>query len=188
MESEIGSGKVSGFSHNLQAIAIAAKWGDVVCIDLSVPLSNELPVSWPTLPAFRKSLVNWFEDYTEPTGAVVRSKGYFYDQALYMDEHCGTHIDFPSHVLPPVHLQQIPGNPLQVTLKTFVGPCAVVDAREYLDKAKPGTSPRISADTLERWEEHNASYIPTKSCCWTRDTRIGTSLHFPRGSASCICR
>jgi kynurenine formamidase len=156
MASETGSERTGRSAENLlKPIAASAKWADVVCIDLSVPLSNELPVSWPTLPAFHKSLLNWFEDYAEPSGTVVPSKGYFYDQALSMDEHCGTHVDLPIHVLPPARLQQLPGNPLQVALKTFVGPCAMVDAREYLDKAEPGTSPRIRADKLERWEERN---------------------------------
>jgi len=156
MGSETGSEKAGGSAENLPTdIATGVKWADVVCIDLSVTLSNEMPVSWPTLPAFRKSILNWFEDYAEPSGTVVPSKGYFYDQALSMDEHCGTHVDLPIHVLPPARLQQLAGNPFRVALKTFVGPCAMVDAREYLDRAEPGTSPRIRADTLERWEEHN---------------------------------
>lgn len=139
----------------LRVNAASGQWADVVCIDLSVPLSNELPVSWPTLPAFHKSVLNWFEDYAEPSGTLVPSKGYFYDQALSMDEHCGTHVDLPIHVLPPARLQELPGVPLQVPLKTFVGPCAMVDAREYLDKASPGTSPRIGVDALEKWEARN---------------------------------
>ena len=150
------SERIGGAADNLFPVAAAgAKWADVVCVDLSVPLSNELPVSWPTLPAFHKSLLNWFEDYKEPSGTVVPSNGYFYDQALSMDEHCGTHVDFPIHVLPPARLQKLSGDPLQVSLKSFVGPCAMVDARECLDKAEPGASPRVKADTLARWEERN---------------------------------
>ena len=154
MATDTGSERTGEFAENLFQIT-AAKSADIVCIDLSVPMSNELPVSWPTLPAFHKSLLNWFEAYTEPSGTMVPSKGYFYDQALSMDEHCGTHVDFPIHVLPPARLQKLAGNPLQVSLKSFVGPCAMVDAREHLDQAAPGVSPRVRADTLERWEERN---------------------------------
>jgi len=156
MAMETGSQRTGGPIWDLfQSTTSGTKWADVVCIDLSLPLSNELPVSWPTLPAFHKSLLNWFEDYAEPSGTVVPSKGYFYDQALSMDEHCGTHVDLPIHVLPQARLQQLPSHPFQLSLKTFLGPCAVVDAREYLDKAEPGHSPRVQADTLLKWEERN---------------------------------
>ncbi|HXY52605.1 MAG TPA: cyclase family protein [Terriglobales bacterium] len=156
MATDTGSERTGGSAENLFPITAAgAKSADIVCIDLSLPLSNELPVSWPTLPAFHKSLLNWFEAYTEPSGTMVPSKGYFYDQALSMDEHCGTHVDFPIHVLPPARLQKLSGNPPQVSLKSFVGPCAMVDAREHLDQAEPGASPRVKADTVERWEERN---------------------------------
>lgn len=128
-------------------------WKDAECVDLSVLLAEDLPVSWPTLPHFRKSILNWFEEYELPTGGRVPSGGYYYDQILTIDEHSGTHIDLPSHVLPPSELRRLPDEFVNPALKTFGGPCVVVDATEYLDQAEPGKSPRIPATVLEHWED-----------------------------------
>jgi kynurenine formamidase len=43
----------------------------------------------------------WFEDCEEPNGGMVRGAGYYYAQSMGLDEHTGTHVDFPLHVLPP---------------------------------------------------------------------------------------
>ncbi len=128
-------------------------WKNVECVDLSVLLSEEYPVSWPTLPHFRKSPLNWFENYTQPSGQLVVSHGYYYDQLLTIDEHSGTHVDFPSHVLPPSELAKLTEVPKDPPLKSFAGPCVMVDATSYLDKANPGASPRIPASVLNEWEE-----------------------------------
>lgn len=75
-------------------------WKQLECADLSVPLSEDFPVTWPTLPPFRKHIVNWFKDFVIPSGQRFRSQGFYYAQSLQMDEHTGTHVDFPLHVLP----------------------------------------------------------------------------------------
>jgi kynurenine formamidase len=128
------------------------------CIDLSVPLSEEFPVTWPGLPPFRKRVLNWFEDYREPNGEEVRSLGYFYDQSLELDEHTGTHLDFPAHILPPqgrVEFEKTFGH--GSLLRTFAGPAIVLDATAALDQALAGTSPRIPVDIALAWERQNGS-------------------------------
>ena len=133
-------------------------WNEMECIDLSVPLSEEFPVTWPGLPAFRKRVLNWFEDYREPNGEQVRSAGKYYDQSFTLDEHVGTHLDFPAHILPPAELKKHAQTfGAGVRLTTFVGPAIVLDARGYLDQAPAGVSPRISADVALGWEAQNGA-------------------------------
>ena len=131
-------------------------WGDFECVDLSVPLSPEFPINWPTLPPFRKNLVSWFEDFDLPNGARVLHHGNYYAQSLVMDEHTGTHVDFPLHVLPPQELNKS-GVEISPPLSTFAGPAVVIDARFYLDKAPPGRSPRLPIGLLEDWEARHGS-------------------------------
>jgi kynurenine formamidase len=136
-------------------------WRDMECVDLSVALSPELPVTWPGLPHFRKRVLNWFEDWREPNGEVLRSAGCFYDQWLEIDEHSGTHVDFPSHILPPAELGVMERRfGSGVPLTTFAGPAAVVNATSFLDQAPAGRSPRIPRETLEDWEENNGTLQP----------------------------
>jgi hypothetical protein len=52
-------------------------WQELECVDLSVPLSPEFPINWPTLPPFRKRLINWFEDFDVPSGERVALSTWF---------------------------------------------------------------------------------------------------------------
>ena len=136
-------------------------WSELQCVDLSVPLSEEFPVNWPTLPAFRKGILNWFEDFTQPNGEVMRSRGYYYDQYLAFDEHTGTHVDFPNHVLPQRELEAVEGKYGRgVPLENFAGPAVVLDARAYLDQAGAGISPRIPVSFLDAWEAEHGDIRP----------------------------
>ena len=136
-------------------------WNKMECVDLSVPLSEEFPVSWPGLPTFRKRVLNWFEDYREPNSEGVRSLGYYYDQSLELDEHTGTHLDFPAHILPPGELARYAENFGEgARLRSFAGPAIVLDAMAYLDQAPAGTSPRIPVDIALAWEGQNGSIEP----------------------------
>jgi kynurenine formamidase len=133
-------------------------WRGMECIDLSVILSEEYPVTWPGLPAFRKRVLNWFEDYREPNGETVKSLGAFYDQTFTMDEHMGTHVDFPPHILPPADLAQHRQRfGESVPVSVFAGAAVVLDARAYLDQAPAGTSPRVPAQVALDWEAKNGA-------------------------------
>jgi len=136
-------------------------WNTLECIDLSVPLSEQYPVSWPGLPPFRKRVLNWFENYREPNGEEVRSLAPFYDQLLELDEHTGTHMDFAAHILPPEELAEYDKAFAQVNLlSTFAGPAVVLDATADLDHAPAGISPRVSVDCALAWERKNGSIEP----------------------------
>jgi isatin hydrolase len=140
-------------------MSIISEWDEVECIDLSVPISEEFPVSWPTLPSFRRTILNWFTDYRSPNGQLVRSQGPWYDQYLQMDEHTGTHVDFPIHILAPDELAKTQKQrSIQVSLRDFVGPASVVRATECLDQAPAGVSPRIRLDLFRQWEEEHGRF------------------------------
>lgn len=136
-------------------------WLQCDCVDLSVSLSEDYPVSWPGLPPFQKNVLNWFSDFRQPNGELVRSRGFYYDQSLALDEHTGTHVDFPSHVLPPQDLEDVEQKHGRgVPLSHFAGPAAVIDARRYLDQADAGVSPRIPAALIEEWEAAHGDLEP----------------------------
>jgi kynurenine formamidase len=129
-------------------------WDEMECVDLSIPLSAEYPVNWPTLPPFRKHILSWFEDYEAPNGELLHSAGYYYAQSLELDEHTGTHVDFPLHVLPPRELKE-QGIGQDTPLNHFAGPAMVIDVTEHLDHAPPGKSPRIPGGVVPAWEATN---------------------------------
>ncbi|MCC7015978.1 MAG: cyclase family protein [Rhodospirillales bacterium] len=133
---------------------LVSYWRSLRLIDLSAPLGADKPVTWPGLPPFRNEVLNWFERSTLPNGSALPSIGAFYDQLLLLDEHTGTHVDHPCHILPPDELAAL-GLPARSPLEQFAGPAAVLDARSFLDAAEPGRSPRVSLDALLAWEREN---------------------------------
>lgn len=140
-------------------MTIADVWKELECVDLSVTLSARNPVTWPTLPQFSKRVANWFEDIQLPNGERLPSGGYYYAQSLELDEHTGTHVDFPLHILPPAELERQGVNPDPV-LESFVGPAVTLDARRYLDQAAPGLSPRVPAEFVREWEREHGKIQP----------------------------
>ena len=157
--------------------------------DLSVPLSEEFPVSWPGLPPFRKRVLNWFENYREPNGEEVRSLGHFYDQSLELDEHTGTHMDFPAHILVPQALAEYDKAFAQGSLlRTFAGPAIVLDATADLDRAPAGISPRVSVDTALAWERQNGSIESGDIVLINTGYMDHYFAAFPQGSVWCTKR
>jgi isatin hydrolase len=140
-------------------MTIAEAWKGLECVDLSVPLSAQYPVTWPTLPHFRKQVANWFEDIQLPNGERLPSGGYYYAQFLELDEHTGTHVDFPLHIFPQAELKR-QGVNLDPPLESFVGPAVTLDARTYLDQAPRGRSPRIPAELVRAWEKEHGEIQP----------------------------
>jgi len=129
-------------------------WGGMDCVDLSIPLSADLPINWPPLPPFRKHILSWFEDYAAPNGETLFSTGIYYAQSLELDEHTGTQVDFPLHVLPPHELKE-QGIGQDTPLNQFAGPAMVIDVTEHLDNAPAGKSPRIPGEVVPAWENTN---------------------------------
>jgi kynurenine formamidase len=125
-------------------------------VDLSLPLAEDLPCSWPDDIPFQHTLFNWFVDRPDPVAPRV-SHGPFHTRWLMLGEHTGTHFDAPSHWVPP------PGSGLRgagpageittdaVPLEQLTGPALVIDLTA-LPEGEPGHSPPIEAVHIEGFE------------------------------------
>jgi len=128
-------------------------------IDLTVPIAERLPAAWPTHMPFQHKTFNWYEH--SQLGHEHRDDrlGPYATRWMAIDEHTGTHVDAPSHFIPPagsglpyanewgdVNIDGIP-------LEQLVGPAAVIDAPD--DPADEGHSPLLEPEHVDAWElEH----------------------------------
>jgi len=130
-------------------------------VDLSVPVAEHLPASWPTHVPFQHQTYTWFGRTHEGPGAAESRLGSYATRWMAIDEHTGTHLDAPSHFIPP------PGSGLDfagewgdvdvdgVPLTQLIGPAAVIDVPEL--EAEPGISPLLEPEHVLAWEvEHGA--------------------------------
>ena len=127
-------------------------------IDLSVPLAEDLPGSWPTHMPFQRKLFNYFKDQPALGQPLSGSRGPYHTAVLTIDEHAGTHVDAPAHFIPP------PGSGLpnaaeigkvtveQLALTDLIGPAAVIDVTALTDTGGPGISPEITPKHITDWE------------------------------------
>ncbi len=131
-------------------------------VDLSVCLDERYPLTWPGLPSFQRRVLNWYEPVLGPHGQpFAASIGAFYAQSICLDEHTGTHVDYPPHNIPPL-LTQLPhaGDAGDLSgecypMQNLWGPAAVLDLRWMLDGALPGASPSITPEVVESWERQH---------------------------------
>jgi kynurenine formamidase len=117
-------------------------------VDLSLPLAEDLPCSWPGNIPFQHKVFTWF------------TAG-FHTRWLMLAEHTGTHFDAPSHWVPPPDSGLAGAGPAgaistdQVSLEQLSGPAVVVDLTQSNLTAEPGRSPAIEVEALEAFEaEH----------------------------------
>lgn len=153
-------------------------------MDLSVTLSERLPCTWPGHMPFAHKNWSWFAEVELPTTDSCCSLGPYQTNFLVIDEHCGTHVDGPTHFIPPEGsdlpwagpLGNVSGDMLDLTL--LVGPAAVVDVRSLAERGEPGRSPAITGADLEAWEDQHGSFRPGEVVLlWT-----GWSRHYLAGS------
>src|SRR4051812_41264911 len=69
-------------------------------VDLTVPLAENLPANWPTHMPFQRKLYNYMCAVPNQLQPVYDFRGPYHTAWLVLDEHCGTHIDSPSHFIP----------------------------------------------------------------------------------------
>jgi kynurenine formamidase len=154
-------------------------------VDLSVTLSEKLPCFWPGHMPFAHKNWNWFTEVDLPTGGSCCSVGPYHTCFMVVDEHSGTHLDGPTHFVPPSESGLAWAGPLgslssdQLDLGRLVGPAAVVDVRRLTDTGSPGVSPTISATMLGEWEERHGAFRPGEVVLlWTDWAR-----HYVEGAA-----
>jgi isatin hydrolase len=127
-------------------------------VDLSVPLAEDLPCTWPGHMPFRATVWTWFADRSaDPQPVRPQAGGDYQTRWLVLDEHAGTHVDAPRHFVPPPGSglpNAGPGGEIGVDnlpLLAAAGPAVVIDVSEH-DEAADGTSPEITLAHLREWE------------------------------------
>jgi kynurenine formamidase len=98
-------------------------------VDLSVTTGNDLPVSPAEGQRFQQFVANY---YTWP-------RGEFLVHVQVHDDHTGTHIDAPCHMIPSAqtglpHANQYGSITVdQLPIEQMMGPAVVVDCRKLID-------------------------------------------------------
>jgi kynurenine formamidase len=132
-------------------------------LDVSVLVSEFLPSAWPGSMMFAHKSWNWFTDRDPASGQRFRCAGPYATNFLIMDEHTGTHLDGPTHFLPPADSGLPHASPLgavtgdQLDLATMAGPASVLDMRRRCEDGQPGMSPAIRPADLLEWERVNGT-------------------------------
>lgn len=139
--------------------------GDVRVVDLSVLVSEALPASWPGHMPFTHKNWNWFSEVDHQIDA-VRSVGPYSTNFFLMDEHCGTHMDGPTHFIPPPDSGLAHAAPLgnitgdKVDLEQLWGSAVVVDVTSLSGAGTPGTSPIVRPEQILDWESRHGQLQP----------------------------
>jgi kynurenine formamidase len=139
---------------------------DYDVVDLTVPLAENLPGAWPTHMPFQRKVYNWYANDPNHPQPVSGFRGPYQTAFLTLDEHCGTHIDAPSHFIPPpdsglpnagaigtVSLEQL-------SLAKMMGPAAVIDVTALNDITGGGVSPEITPEHITAWEAEHGELMP----------------------------
>lgn len=122
-------------------------------VDLSLPLAEDLPCSWPGGVPYQHKLLDWYANG-------------FHTRWLMLAEHTGTHFDAPSHWVPPPGSGLAGAGPAgaisthDVPLEQLSGPAVVVDLTLSIPHADPGVSPPIEVGVLEAFEAEHGRFEP----------------------------
>jgi kynurenine formamidase len=128
---------------------------------------------------------SWFAEIELPTWDTCCSLGPYQTSFLIVDEHCGTHLDGPTHFIPPQDsglpwagaLGELSGEKLD--LGRLIGPAAVVDVRALADEGEDGVSPVVTSSHLRAWEEVHGDFEPGDAVL----LQTGWSRHYAAGPA-----
>lgn len=115
-------------------------------IDLSLPLREDFPSTWPGMKQFQHVECKNFPSPEDPCRSCWFS----------MDEHCGTHCDAPGHFVQPDQTnsrESLSGEFL--SLEGMQGYMDVIDVRHLVGTVEQGKSPIIGLDTIYSWEKEN---------------------------------
>jgi isatin hydrolase len=132
-------------------------------VDLTLPLDETLPCSWPGHMPYRATVWTWFTDRPDdPQPVHLQTGGDYQTRWLVIDEHTGTHLDAPRHFIPPPNSSLPHAGPagtigIASPVLAASGPAAVIPASIEPDSVRPGHSPRITPQHVRDWEtEHGA--------------------------------
>lgn len=156
-------------------------------VDLTVPLAENLPAHWPTHMPFQRKLYNHYGPVPGQLQPVHSFRGPYQTAWITLDEHCGTHIDAPSHFIPTPesglpNAAEIGRVSLeQLNLADMMGPAAVIDVAELNDTASGGVSPEITPDHIRAWEAEHGELGPGDVVLFRSDWDL-RYLPMPEGS------
>ena len=135
--------------------------------DLTLPLDETLPATWPGHMPYRATVWTWFADRPDdPQPVHPQNGGQYQTRWLVIDEHTGTHVDAPKHFVPPPGSglpNAGPGGAIGVAdlpLLASSGPAALIDVRDLDGQAAPGHSPAITPDHVTGFERQHGPLRP----------------------------
>jgi isatin hydrolase len=145
----------------ISAESVAAALRSCEIVDLTLTIAEDLPSAWATHMPFQVKPWNWFADVPDGLTPLLSGCGPYFTRWLLMDEHIGTHLDAPSHFVPP------PGSGLPheaaqggitsevVQLSQLCGRAAVIPTSWDAQAAPPGESTEIPPDVVRGWEQEH---------------------------------
>ncbi|MBI5758738.1 MAG: cyclase family protein [Planctomycetales bacterium] len=123
--------------------------------DLSLLVAPEMPCVWP---------VGMMQHSVVPNRTFGASP--YHRDLVTIDEHTGTQWDAPAHFVPPPD-SGLPGaGPMglitgdKVPAWQFIGEACVIDIREHIDNAPPGSSFLITPAIVQQWEKKHRPVGP----------------------------
>lgn len=155
-------------------------------VDLTAPLAETLPCTWPGHMPFRATVSAWFADRPDdPQPVHSRDDDGYQTRWLVLDEHTGTHMDAPRHFIPPADSglpNAGPGGAVGIDALPVLagsGPACVIDVSQLIDTSPPGTSPPITPEHISRWEQDHGEIGPGEvvllRSCWDDRYRPGSA-------------
>ncbi|MDG2407367.1 MAG: cyclase family protein [Paracoccaceae bacterium] len=152
-------------------------------VDLSVLTGEQHPSSPPEGQRFGQYMMN---HYTWP-------RGQFLEYVQVHDDHTGTHIDAPCHMIPTAESGLPHGNKFgavtveNLELEDMIGAAVIVDVRSLIGTVEKGKdtnlarSPIITADLLKSWEVDNGRFNPKEIVLFRTDWSDSYFKPYPEG-------
>lgn len=138
---------------------LAGIFGRYDVVDLTLPLDEALPCTWPGHMPYRATVWAWFADRPGEAQPVrAHAGGQYQTRWLVLDEHAGTHLDAPRHFVPPDGSGLPHSGPAgrigvaDLPLLAASGPAAVIDVTDLDGAADPGRSPAITPEQVTAFE------------------------------------
>lgn len=106
-------------------------------VDLSLPLAENYPATWPGDVLFQTKVTSWFDE-VDCLGLPIATRGPFQTHTVIMSDHVGTHCDAPAHFIPPPDSRLANAGPMglltaeQLPLDQFMGPAVVIDVTKQV--------------------------------------------------------
>ena len=152
-------------------------------VDLSVLTGENQPCSPPEGQRLGQYMMN---HYTWP-------RGQFLEYVQIHDDHTGTHIDAPCHMIPTVESGLPHGNKFgsvtveNLKLEDMIGAAVVVDVRSLIETVEKGEetnlaqSPVITAEFLKSWELENGEFCSNDIVLFRTDWSDAYFKPYPEG-------